>query len=279
MKKSKPAERPPLVNAYKNQEFMASYSGRTLRILSEYLEPEARFRKNKVRDTIVFFGSARTVPRKEAEKQLHEVEAEIKKSHKISDALHKKRMHAQGLVKMAPYLEAAENLAYRLTKWSKALPDDSHRFIITSGGGDGIMGGANEGAIKAGGLSVGLNITLPFEQKPNPHITPALAFQFHYFFMRKFWFLYLAKALVIFHGGFGTFDEFMEALTLLQTKKIHRPLPIVLFGREYWNEVIRFDKMVEWSVISPEDLDLFLLTDSVDEAFEYVTKGLKKHYL
>jgi hypothetical protein len=268
-----------LLNAYKNKEFLASYSARTLRILSEYLEPEARFRKHKVRDTIVFFGSARTVPRKQAEQMLRDAETEIKKSAKISDTLHKKRSLAQGLLKMAPYMEAAKKLASLLTKWSKALPDDSHRFIITSGGGEGIMGSANEGASKAGGLSIGLNVTLPFEQKLNPHITPELAFQFHYFFMRKFWFLYLAKALVIFPGGFGTFDELMEALTLLQTKKIHRPLPIVLFGRAYWNDVVRFDKMVEWGVISPEDLALFFLTDSVDEAFEHVTKELKKHYL
>jgi uncharacterized protein (TIGR00730 family) len=258
---------PPLLKAYKNQKFLASYSARTLRILSEYLEPEARFRKYKVNDTIVFFGSARAVPRAQAEQMLREATTPGK------------RKIAQGLLKMAPYMEAAKQLAFRITQWSKTLSEDQPRFIITSGGGEGIMSSANAGALEAGGLSIGLNITLPFEQKLNPHITPELAFQFHYFFMRKFWFLYLAKALVIFPGGFGTFDELMETLTLLQTKKIDRPLPIVLFGRAYWKDIIRFDKMVEWGVISQEDLDLFFMTDSVDDAFEHLTKELKKYYL
>jgi uncharacterized protein (TIGR00730 family) len=256
------------VKAYKNDTFLASADARLLRMMAEYLEPESRFRELRVRDTIVFFGSARVPARDVA---LAELEAAKKNGGDVEAANMR--------VEMSRYYEATRQLAYRLTLWSKSLEGTDRRFVVCSGGGPGIMEAANRGASEARGENIGLNISLPFEQLDNPYITRRLAFEFHYFFMRKFWFSYLAKAMVVMPGGFGTFDEFMEVVTLVQTLKIKKHLPIVLFGSEYWNEVIHFEPMVRYGTISPEDVNLFFRTDSVDEAFEFITKDLATHAL
>jgi uncharacterized protein (TIGR00730 family) len=251
------------VKAYENESFLQSPDARTLRILAEYIEPESRFRELRVRDTIVFFGSARIVPRDVAEAEVLAAERG-----QGDVALARTRLS------MSRYYEATRELAHRLTEWSKNLPGTDRRFVVCSGGGPGIMEAANRGASEARGENVGLNISLPFEQTENPYITRRLAFEFHYFFMRKFWFSYLAKAMVVMPGGFGTLDEFMEMVTLVQTKKVRKPLPIVLFGTEYWDEVIDLEPMVRHGMISPEDLQLFHRTDSVDDAFDHLTREL-----
>lgn len=254
--------------AYKNPAFMGSPDARALRILSEYLEPEARFRDLQVRDTIVMFGSARIPPKDVAEKELAEA-----KAHGGDLARAEMRLH------MSKYYEATRELANRLTVWSKGLEGTEHRFVICSGGGPGIMEAANRGASEAKGVNMGLNISLPFEQSGNPYITRRLAVEFHYFFLRKYWFAYLAKAIVIMPGGFGTLDEFAEIVTLIQTEKIQKKMPIVLFGTEYWDRILDLKPMVEFGTISPEDLYLIHRTDSIDDAFEHITTMLKEHVL
>jgi len=251
------------IKAYENEGFLNSMDARPLRILSEYIEPETRFRELRVRDTVVFFGSARIVPRDVAE-------SEVAAAERGEGSLEAARTR----LAMSRYYEDTRELAYRLTEWSKNLPGTDRRFVVCSGGGPGIMEAANRGASEARGENVGLNISLPFEQTENPYITRRLAFEFHYFFMRKFWFTYLAKAMVIMPGGFGTLDEFMEMVTLVQTRKIRKPLPIVLYGTEYWDEVLNFEPMVRQGMISPEDLGLFFRTNSVEEAFEHLTREL-----
>jgi len=237
------------VKAYKNLKFLNSPDARALRILAEYLEPLSRFKKYQIVDTIVFFGSARTKPMKEAKANLREIEAKIKdlesKGKPVPQSLIEERAKAEIDVYMARYYEDAVELARLITEWSKSLGDaNGHRFVVCSGGGPGIMEAANKGAYKAKGLSIGLNISLPYEQKPNPYITDELIFEFHYFFMRKFWFVYPAKALIIFPGGYGTLDELFEVLTLLQTKKIKKKMVVLIYGSEYWRKIINFDAMV-----------------------------------
>ena len=256
------------VKAYKNQEFIGSPDARPLRILAEYLEPQTRFDEFKVRDTIVFFGSARILPREVAQAQLDKAKAEGGDARK-----------AERKLWMSRYYEETRELAARLTAWSKGLEGTDRRFVVCSGGGPGIMEAANRGASEAKGENIGLNISLPFEQVDNPYITRRLAFEFHYFFMRKFWFSYLAKAMVVMPGGFGTLDEFMEVVTLVQTLKIKKRLPIVLYGTEYWDKVLHMEPMVDFGTISPEDLNLFHRTDSVDDAFQYLVAELETHHL
>ncbi len=256
------------VKAYENEEFLGSKDARPLRILSEYLEPESRFEELRVRDTIVFFGSARILSRDVATAQL---EAAKKDGGDVKRA--EMKLH------MSRYYEDTRELARRLTLWSKGLEGTDRRFVICSGGGPGIMEAANRGASEAKGENIGLNISLPFEQSDNPYITKRLAFEFHYFFMRKYWFTYLAKAMVVMPGGFGTLDEFMEVVTLVQTLKIKKHLPIVLFGTEYWDEVLHLEPMVKYGTISPEDVNLFFRTDSVDEAYAYLVNELETHAL
>ena len=251
--------------AYKNQKFMASRDARQLRLLSEYIEPEARFEEFQVRDTVVFFGSARIPPRDEAEQRLKKAKKKGGKG-----ALRK----AKRDLDMSRYYEDARELAFRLTEWSKNLEGSDRRFIVCSGGGPGIMEAANRGASEAAGINAGLNISLPLEQMDNPYITRELNFEFHYFFMRKFWFIYLAKAIIIFPGGFGTMDEFFEVLTLVQTEKLTKPIPIVLYGREFWNDVLDLDALVKYGTIDAGDKNLFFETDSVDDAFDFITKEL-----
>ena len=182
-------------------------------------------------------------------------------------------------LKMSRYYEDARTLAGKFTKWSKGLKGTKHRYIICSGGGPGIMEASNRGASEAGGVNVGLTISLPNESSGNKWISDDLDMKFHYFFMRKFWFLYLAKALIVWPGGFGTLDELMELLTLIQTEKIKKRLPIVLYGKEFWEKVVNWDYLVDIGTISPEDLDLFHISDDINDTFNYVTKFIEKNQL
>ncbi len=239
--------------AYRNREFLNSPEARSIRVQCELIETEKRFREQEVANTIVFFGSARTPSPEKADG-----EADVQQ--------------------VARY-QAARELSNRLTVWSSKLSDAEKRLVICSGGGPGIMEAANRGAQEAGGKSVALGISLPFEQGVNEYATSELSFEYHYFFVRKFYFLYHAKALVVFPGGFGTMDELFETLTLIQTKKLAKKVPIVLYDKEFWDSIINFGQFVRWGVVSPEDLDLFSFADSVDEAYEQVVDGLQTHHL
>jgi len=260
-----------------NVDFLKSPPARPLRILSEYLEPAERLRRARVRDTIVFFGSARSPTPEQAAEQLAVINEKIARAEGEKSELAASQIRAEAAVKLARYYRDAVDLSRRLTEWSRSLTGN-HDFIICSGGSGGMMEAANRGAAIAGGKTIGFNIELPHEQEVNQYIPKELVFNFHYFFMRKFWFVYLAKALVIFPGGFGTMDEFFEVLTLIQTKKPRKAMPVVLFGNEYWDEVIDFNAFVKWGTVSPEDLNVFYKTDSVDEAFEYLTTKLEALY-
>lgn len=265
--------------AYKNMEFLNSAEARHIRVLCEFIEPKSRFRRLRVKDTIVFFGSARTKAPEAAEAALEALEKELAGTDDPSASQKAQLERARRDLQASAYYQDASDLARRLTEWSQGLPRKGHRFVVCSGGGPGIMEAANRGAHEGGGRSVALNISLPFEQLGNPYQTPELAFEFHYFFVRKFWFVYLAKALIVFPGGFGTMDELFEVLTLVQTQKSAKVMPIVLFGRAFWKEVINFDALVDWGVISPGDLDLFQFCDTVDEAFDHLTGRLRALYL
>jgi len=254
--------------AYRNETFINSPEARELRILAEYVEPAARFEKYNVSDTIVFFGSARALPRDEANKRL-----EAARNHGGDVA------RAERDLTLSRYYEEARTLAGRLTEWSKGLEGTKRRFLICTGGGPGIMEAANRGASEAGGINTGFNVSLPMEQNDNPFITRELDFEFHYFFMRKFWFVYLAKAIVVFSGGFGTLDEFFEVLTLIQTQKTRKRIPIVLFGKDFWDDALNLEALVRHGTISAGDLDLFFETDSVDEALDHIVAGLTEHAL
>jgi uncharacterized protein (TIGR00730 family) len=295
------AFRAPL--AYENPQFFNGPDGRALRVLAEYWEPLARFRKERIQDTVVFFGSARFASLDAAQQKLailekpgsarvappeeqpdSDVESEIEELERIGGvdergglALNVKR--ARAAVEMAKYYEHARELAFLLTKWTSTIPSKRHRFVVTSGGGPGIMEAANRGAFEAGGKTIGLNIRLPFEQMPNPYITPALNFEFHYFFMRKYWFAYLAKALVVFPGGFGTCDELFELLTLAQTGKLAKQMTIIIYGREYWERIFNFQAMSDWGAISPNDLGLFHYADTPQEGFQILKENLTKNHL
>src|SRR5215813_1900573 len=267
----------PAPVAYENEPFLNSPDGRILRILSEYIEPLARFRREQIQDTVVFFGSARFQNRANAEKILASLHADA--NNQSEQEREKLFRRAQAAVDMARYYEDARKLAFLLTEWSIKIPARRRRFVVTTGGGPGIMEAANLGAHEAGGKTVGLNIHLPFEQFPNPYITPSLNFEFHYFFMRKFWFAYLAKALVIFPGGFGTLDELFEILTLAQTEKLAKKILVVIYGSEYWNRVLNFQALVDTGTISAGDLSLFKIVDSPQEGFEYLRAGLTEFHL
>jgi uncharacterized protein (TIGR00730 family) len=259
--------------AYQNETFLDSPDGRVLRLLSEYIEPLARFRREQIQDTVVFFGSARFQDLETAEGALGEIE----RSSTGRDPEALKKMRAA--VEMARYYEDARRLASLLTEWAITIPARRRRFVVTTGGGPGIMEAANRGAKEAGGKTIGLNINLPFEQCPNSYITPSLNFEFHYFFMRKFWFAYLAKALVIFPGGFGTCDELFEILTLAQTEKLAKKILVVIYGSQYWKKLINFQTMIDAGTISRQDLKLFKIVDSPEEGFEFLRDGLTKHHL
>jgi uncharacterized protein (TIGR00730 family) len=285
-----PLERAPL--AYENPSFLNSADGRLIRIVAEYMEPLARFRREQVQDTVVFFGSARFRGREEADHALELLdntgssqpapsEEQPAKALEIvaGRATDLQRKRAVAAVQMARYYEDARRLARMLTDWSVKIPSRRHRFVVTSGGGPGIMEAANRGAYEAGGKTIGMNIRLPFEQHPNPYITPSLNFEFHYFFMRKLWFAYLAKALVVFPGGFGTLDEMFEILTLAQTHKLAKKITVVIYGPEYWKKVFNLDVLVETGAISPKDIELFKFADTPEQAFDMLRQGLTENYL
>jgi len=246
-----PLQKAPL--AYENADFIDSPDGRLIRIMAEYQEPLVRFRRERIADTIVFFGSAR----------FHDPEA-VDHNNELA-------------VEAGRYYNDARTLSRLISTWSKALPGPRHRFVVTSGGGPGIMEAANRGAYDAGAKSIGLNIKLPFEQFPNPYITPELNFEFHYFFMRKYWFAYLAKALVVFPGGFGTMDEMFELLTLAQTNKLAKKMTIIVYGSEYWKSVLNFEVLAEKGAISAKDLGIFQFADTPEEAFQLLQAGLHAH--
>jgi hypothetical protein len=291
--------------AYENPAFIHGPDGRSLRILAEYWEPLGRFRKERIQDTVVFFGSARFASLSAAQQKLtllekpgsahpappeeqpngaggiispdDELEAITGVDRRGELSLKVKRAHAA--IEMARYYEDARKLAHMLTDWAMTIQSKRHRFVVTSGGGPGIMEAANLGAYEAGGKTIGLNIRLPFEQMPNPYITPELNFEFHYFFMRKYWFAYLAKALVVFPGGFGTMDELFELLTLAQTGKLAKKIVVIIYGREYWNRIINLGALADWGAISPKDLELFQFVDTPEEGFEALKAGLIKYHL
>ena len=268
MDEIRPERRNNSVKAYLKESFLNSADARPLRILAEYLEPRSRFDRYRIDDTIVFMGSARIVSREQAE-------ADVAAAERGEGDL----ARAREKLAMSRYYEDARELARRLTEWSKRLEDEGSRFVVCTGGGPGIMEAANRGASEAKGLNVGLTISIPLEEFDNRYVTRELSFHFHYFFMRKFWFAYLAKALLVFPGGFGTLDEVFEILTLRQTRKMTKPMVIVLFGTEYWDEVIDFEALIRHGMINREDLQLFHRTDSLDEAYEIVTRQLAEHAL
>ena len=251
--------------AYRDIDFLTSQDARTLRILAEYLEPESRFRREGVQNLIAFFGSARARPLEEAEAALAAARNRGASQEQVAAF--------EGEVRLAQYYEDARLLGHLLTEWARSEGNGSERFVLCSGGGPGIMEACNRGASEAGGRSIGLNISLPREQESNPYITPELNLEFHYFFMRKLWFVHLACATVIFPGGYGTLDEFAEVLTLTQTGR-SRPMPIVLYGSEFWDEVLDFEALCKWGVIDKSDIDLCHRSDSPQEAFEYLKAEL-----
>ena len=278
--------------AYQNPEFLNSPDGRMLRIMAEYQEPMSRFRRERIQDTVVFFGSARfraldvanhelellentgsaqPAPKNEQPARPEEIES--------GEASRLKLKLAEAAVEMAQYYEDARKLAGMVASWAKTLPGRRHRFVVTSGGGPGIMEAANRGAFEVGAKTIGLNIQLPFEQHPNPYITPGLSFDFHYFFMRKYWFAYLAKALVVFPGGFGTLDEMFELLTLAQTKKLAKNMTVVIYGSSYWKNVINLELLAEKGAIAVGDLELFQFADTPEEAFAMLKTGLTENHL
>ncbi|HTY02018.1 MAG TPA: TIGR00730 family Rossman fold protein [Bacteroidota bacterium] len=268
---SKEPLHPP--KAYNNLKFLNSPDARVIRMLAEFLEPQRRFRDHKVRDSIVFFGSARIQPRAEASVIARAANERMKDVVRPSTKQLREFRSAQMRLEMSKYYEDAVELARLLTEWSKDL-SEQNRFVVCSGGGPGIMEAANKGAHLGGGKTIGLNISLPFEQHANPYVTPGLDFEFHYFFMRKLWFVSLAKALVAFPGGFGTLDEMMEVLTLLQTKKVTKRLAVVIYGSEYWRKVFDFDTMIDYGLIAKKDLELFKFMDTPIDAFNYLKEFL-----
>jgi uncharacterized protein (TIGR00730 family) len=264
--------------AYNNSDFLNSPSARLIRILSELEEPKQRFRKHGVDGTVVFFGSSRISPQKTAAAAFKQIDARIKKAETFSKKLEAEFEKAEKALIMSRYYEDAALIAESLTLWFQELRKKGKNLMVCSGGGPGIMDAANCGAKRAGGKSIGLNISLPFEQFPNKHQSEELAFEFHYFFIRKFWFVYLAKAMIVFPGGFGTMDELFEVLTLIQTKKTKKTMPVVLYGSEYWNEIINFKALRSWDVIDPADLDLFETIDNPNSAVQYLKKEMSGQY-
>jgi uncharacterized protein (TIGR00730 family) len=263
--------------AYLDRAFLESNEARPLRILAEYLEPLRRFQAQNIQDTVVFFGSARIHSRESAEKALERLKLKLTGKSNAEHEEHLRR--GRKAVEWSRYYEESRELAKLLTTWSNSLQSPHHRFVVCSGGGPGIMEAANRGAAEAGGKTIGLNIKLPFEQGPNRYITQGLHFEFHYFFMRKFWFAYLAKALVIFPGGFGTLDEMFEILTLMQTDKLAKQIQIILYGTEYWDPILHLEPMEEWGAIGSHDRELLQRANTPNEAFALLKAHLTTHHL
>jgi hypothetical protein len=266
----------PLLD-YRDRRFMDSPAARPLRILAEYIDPLVRLTEAGVGDTIVIFGSARILPRAQALQRVHRIEKQVR--HHPSPERRLKLRGARNVLGMSRYYEEARELSRRLTAWTMSFGTHPRRFVVCSGGGPGIMEAANRGAAEAGGVSVGLNIELPHEQAPNHYITPNLSFNFHYFFMRKLWFAQVARALIVFPGGFGTMDELWEMMTLLQTQKVSSRQVILIYGRNYWNKVLNLKEMVRAGTVTPEEYNLLQFADSVDEAFERVARCLERDHL
>ena len=263
--------------AYVDVEFLESEEARPIRILAEYLEPLRRFKAQNIQDTVVFFGSARIRSRADAEEALQQLAGAASSWTELDREARLARSHKA--LEWSRYYEEARELARLLTEWTLALDSAHLRFVVTSGGGPGIMEAANRGAQEAGGKTIGLNIRLPFEQGANRYITEGLHFEFHYFFMRKFWFAYLAKALVIFPGGFGTLDELFEILTLMQTEKLEKQIQVILYGTDYWDQILQLDPMAEWGAIAPSDLNLLQRANTPHDAFELLKAHLTTHHL
>ena len=277
-----PEKAPPqkrVLKAYENPSFLKSRDARVVRMICEYFEPLQRFQRQQIRETIVMFGSARARPLSAVRPEFDAAQAERKKyKERVPKDVQERFDRVQMDLRLARYYEDAAELSALLTSWAKSL-GQGNRFVICSGGGPGIMEAANRGATeRAGGKSIGLSISLPFEQSGNPYVTPELLFEFHYFFMRKLWFIYMAVALVIFPGGFGTMDELFEVLTLVQTRKITRPLPVVLYGRKFWQGFLDWDALVRWGTISPADLKLIKVVDDPREAFNHLSRTLMQSY-
>jgi hypothetical protein len=267
----------PQLPAYLDRAFVDGEDARPLRILAEYIEPLGRFRRENIQDTVVFFGSARIHSREHAEQVLERLERRFGRREDGEAREHVQRGHRA--LEWSRYYEDARALARMLTEWSMSLVSPHHRFVVTSGGGPGIMEAANRGAHEAGGKTIGLNIRLPFEQGANRYISKGLHFEFHYFFMRKFWFAYLAKSLVIFPGGFGTLDEMFEVLTLMQTEKLSQRIQVILYGSDYWNRILTLEPMAEWGAIADRDLHLLKHADTPEDAFALLKTHLTEHYL
>ncbi|MBM4151657.1 MAG: TIGR00730 family Rossman fold protein [Ignavibacteria bacterium] len=264
--------------AYENEEFIHSSDARPLRILSEYLYPERQFKDHSINNTIIFFGSARIKSEKEFHHELVLLQDHLERCNEEQKQVVKDKIHTlEQQRELTEYYVEAKDLAKMITEWSLQFPKPK-RFVICTGGGPGIMEAGNRGAMEAEGESIGLNISLPFEQMPNPYITPDLNFEFHYFFLRKYWFAFMAKALVIFPGGFGTLDELMEILTLVQTKKINKKMPILIYGEKFWKKVVNFEYLLEMGMISADDLNTITYVNSPKEAFDVLTSALTEHY-
>jgi uncharacterized protein (TIGR00730 family) len=262
--------------AYDNQDFLNGHDARSIRVLCELLEPEVRLRQHGVENTVVFFGSARPKPSVVADAQLNEFSAQLPSESERTDEDIAQLAKLQSIARLSKYYDQAVQLSAKLTEWSEKKPDNQ-KYFVCSGGGPGMMEAANKGANEAGGKSIALGISLPFEQGVNPYADSDLSFEFHYFFLRKFYFLYHAKAIVVFPGGFGTMDELFETLTLAQTNKLHKKMPVFLYGKEFWDGLINFDHFIKWGVISPGDVNLFKIVDDVDDAFGEITASLHAH--
>src|ERR1700756_1530677 len=278
-KRPKPQHAPKA--PHENSEFLASPPARPIRIISEYIYPLVQLKKEGIGDSIVMFGSARIESHETASSRLDRLK-KMKTSGWSAARLKKHRLHlreAKSALEMSTYYEQARQLSHKITTWSLSLGPRPRRFVICSGGGPGIMEAANRGAFEAGGKSIGLSIELPHEQFANPYISPELSFNFHYFFMRKLWFAQIAKALIVFPGGFGTMDELWEMLTLLQTGKLPKHNIILIYGRKYWDEVLNWKAMVRWGTINEEEYKLLKFADTVDEAFDHIRAGLEKYHM
>lgn len=266
---------------HEDKQFLESTPARPLRILAEYIEPLVQLKREGIGDTIVMFGSARIEPEETAKARWTRLKkANVKKLSAEGRTRHRAAIkQAKSILEMSRYYEEARQLSHKITSWASTLGPKPRRFVICSGGGPGIMEAANRGAYEAGGKSIGLSIELPHEQFANPYISPGLSFNFHYFFMRKLWFAQIAKALIVFPGGFGTMDELWEMMTLLQTGKMTKGKLILIYGRKYWNEVLNWRAMVRWGTINEDEYRLLQFADNVDEAFDVIRSGLERYHM
>jgi len=278
-KRPKPQHAPKA--PHEDPKFMSSTPARPIRILAEYLHPLAQLKKEGIGDTIVMFGSARIASHENSAARLAKLKATNTANWSVQRLKHHREAlrEAKSALEMSRYYEEARQLSYKITTWALSLGPRPRRFVISSGGGPGIMEAANRGAYEAGGKSIGLSIELPHEQFANPYISPELSFNFHYFFMRKLWFAQIAKALIVFPGGFGTMDELWEMMTLSQTGKMAKNTLILIYGRKYWSEVLNLKAMVRWGMINQNEYKLLKFADTPDEAFDVIRTGLEKHHM